>query len=434
MDTLALAIARKLSRFRLSILPPDSRRETLYLWLLRPVLKKLLLNNGSTDGATHFDRVVIVEPSKPCCRDDVKEILIIKCDHIGDFFISLWAFSILRKGFPGARISLLCASWNEGLALASGLFDRVACVDIFPETPAGSLPPFDPKVLAAYDFPQFDLAVDLRIDSDSRFLLDHVQARLKAGFESNSEQPSNRPALPTMNFAMLPPPLHCRGQANYARQTSLLLATFANGIVDLFKIGETPTETFSPYIERGGMRLSRCGKGPIIGICTGARLPTKEWPLKNYISLIELLIDRYDATIVLFGSEIQQPHGNAVLEKVEGNSGNVLNLIGATLLTELPGLVNQLDLYIGGDTALTHVAALLGMKTICLHSGVASIESFGTVGNNVTFLKCASLPCSPCFLEQLAQCSYGHKCMRSISCEEVFRQVETILEVPANIH
>jgi hypothetical protein len=83
-------------------------------------------------------RVLSMRPQGSLRPSDIREILVIKSDHIGDFLLSLPAASIIRQSFPNARISLLCGSWSQDLALKSELFDRVVYVDIFAEVTVDS--------------------------------------------------------------------------------------------------------------------------------------------------------------------------------------------------------------------------------------------------------------------------------------------------------
>jgi len=139
------------------------------------------------------------------------------------------------------------------------------------------------------------------------------------------------------------------------------------------------------------------------------------------------LIDQHDATIVLLGSKRQHTDGEAILRNLGNAARNVVNLIGMLTLAELPGVVHQFDLYVGPDTGTTHLAALLGRKTLCLHAGVSPIESFGPIGPNAVVVKCVNLPCAPCGIQELSGCAHNHRCMRSITAETITHEIEEML-------
>lgn len=426
-DSVAVALARKLVRIRFSIIPAQSRRELVYFRFIRPLLRKLLLRGGSSAGTRAVPRVLSVRPGPPFDRDDVKELLIVKCDHLGDFFLALPAIEILRRGFPAARITLLCASWSRELASGLGLFNRVVCADIFTEASGAGTVPFDPKVLANYNFPEFDIAVDLRIAHESRFLLDHVSARLKAGFEDPLVE------LPPMDFYFCAPSPSTEEAPNYARHTQLLLGAFAGGIVNLFNADRTTFDAFEIDAATSDLPLRRLGTGPLVGINTGSGAPTKNWPLGNFGSVVRHLIAQHDATIVLIGSEHQRRDAIAIVEENNPSSDKIVNFVGAKKLTELPQAIRQLDLYIGHDSGGTHLAAMLGVRTLCLHAGVSALETQGPLGRNVVVLKCFDLPCARCGLTSLAACSYDHRCMQAITPQRVIAEIEEMLALGPSI-
>lgn len=420
MDSVALTLAQRLISLRILAVPPSSRREDFYLRYVRPVVEKVLFRPDPVPASAQATppQVQSMPRGLPLRHGDAKEILIIKTDHIGDFLLSLPAFSILRKGFPSARITLLCGSWIKDFALQSELFDRVVCANISSEVSSERTPPFDLNVLKTYHFPIFDIAIDLRVDPDSRFLLDHVSARLKAGFECDHV---------ALDFAHRAPSWNLCGKPNHARHTLTLLANFADAIVSLFNAEHAANDALQTYIRSGTLRLTRSGTGPLIGISTRTGAKTRDWPLENYVSVIQGLVLQYDATIILLGSKHQKADGDKIKDETATIAGNVVNLIGKIPLAELPHAVNQLDLYIGGDTGGTHLAAMLGRKTLCLHAGVTPLEHFGPVGPDVVVLKCINLPCSPCGLTRLARCANEHQCMRSITPERVMQEIDTML-------
>ena len=123
------------------------------------------------------------------------KLLVLKLDHIGDFFIALPALEKLRRAFRGDHITLLCGPWISDFARAAGIADEVRTYRFFPED--GSRWDGDP-VESLDMFRQtaggpFDIAIDLRFDEDTRFLLGHVEAGLKCGIGSHGAAPVSRP-------------------------------------------------------------------------------------------------------------------------------------------------------------------------------------------------------------------------------------------------
>jgi ADP-heptose:LPS heptosyltransferase len=119
-------------------------------------------------------------------KGGVRRIIILKLDHYGDFVISLPALRDLRATFRNAWIRMVCGSWNRANAEASGLVDEVRTFDYFPENAMAwdGHPVQDLRAFAQAVQGEFDLAVDFRVDEDTRHLLRHIVARLRCGIGS----------------------------------------------------------------------------------------------------------------------------------------------------------------------------------------------------------------------------------------------------------
>ncbi len=309
------------------------------------------------------------------------------------------------------------------------------CVDVFAPLSSIAPPPFDPAVLDVFKLPVFDMAIDLKVEGDTQFLLNHIQARFKAGFEGvrfgSFFHPHFNAVMPKyaqMDFALRAPSEMIGSTSNRARHTQILLASLVNGIVNLYDGQNASTETLKHLTDATSSSITlQRGSGPLIGINTGSGAPTRDWPLENYKALTQQLVADHNATIVLIGSRHEAEDAAALIENLPAQ--NVVNLTGKMPLTELPGIIHQLDLYIGHDTGITHLASVMGQRTLCLHAGVTPCETFGPVGQNVTILKCVNLPCSPCGLRELSHCNFGHQCMRSITVDRVSAEITKILDL-----
>ena len=127
-----------------------------------------------------------------------RKLLVIKLDHIGDFLMGLPALEKLRRAFANDHITLLCGPWNEGFARSSGFFDEIRTYRFFPEDAAewDGRPVENFARFYEVAAGRFDIAVDLRVDEDTRFLLNHVEAELKCGIGTRLRHPFLNILLP----------------------------------------------------------------------------------------------------------------------------------------------------------------------------------------------------------------------------------------------
>jgi ADP-heptose:LPS heptosyltransferase len=127
----------------------------------------------------------------PSPRPDIRRILCLKLDHIGDLLVADLALRLLRKFFPGSHVTLICGEWNADLARQLELAEVVIGISLFHprgadqhdiETAARARSAGIKRLTeVAASQPEFDLAIDLRIDEDTRDLLKLFKARVYAG-------------------------------------------------------------------------------------------------------------------------------------------------------------------------------------------------------------------------------------------------------------
>lgn len=134
----------------------------------------------------------------------VQRVLVLKLDHRGDFITARPAFAALRQRFSQAHLTLACGSWNEVEARTSGLFQEIIVADFFPEVASRTHEGFDQsaavaRAVKALGGKSWDLAIDLRVDRDTRHVLAQVDTTHRAGFGQPGEFPFLDVFLPFMN-------------------------------------------------------------------------------------------------------------------------------------------------------------------------------------------------------------------------------------------
>jgi hypothetical protein len=134
---------------------------------------------------------------------EIGRIVVLKLDHRGDFILATLALRALRNEFPAADITLICGPWNEKAAQELGIFDRVVPFKFYSEAAIhGLMRTYAQRsgelsnLLAGE---AFDLAIDLRVDDDTRELLTVIKARQRAGFGYAERYPFLDIALPFIN-------------------------------------------------------------------------------------------------------------------------------------------------------------------------------------------------------------------------------------------
>lgn len=143
--------------------------------------------------------LMTIESDTPAAR-----VLVMKLDHRGDFITAFAAFKTLREHFADAHLTLACGPWVQAEARQLGLFDSVLPIGFFPEIASqanhDSFPGNNPaNFVKAVAGLSWDLAVDLRVDPDTRPLLAELDVKHRAGFGSTQEFPFLDIFLPFIN-------------------------------------------------------------------------------------------------------------------------------------------------------------------------------------------------------------------------------------------
>jgi ADP-heptose:LPS heptosyltransferase len=337
-------------------------------------------------------------------------ILLLKLDHLGDFVVGMRAMLHIRKAWPDAHLTLVCAPSNVTLAQQLGVFDRIVPYRFFPDAPHEPHADAANRCCGFSDLDlggPFDLAIDMRYDGDTRPLLDLVNARFRAGYAArNRTRPLDLqlPATPQVFYLKLP---------SSAVHAELRLSLLASAVIETFgQRSRHPIESIASARAVDHALAQR----PYIVVATGARKATCKWPIANFVALCAALADKRDHDIVVIGLKNDSADGRAVEQALP--PGRVHNTTGQMRIDELPALVANASLYIGNDTGPTHIAAKLAVPTLCIFSGVADHEVWQPRGPNVRLIRTA-IGCSPCYIDREEQCPVGVKCLKLIAVDDV---------------
>jgi ADP-heptose:LPS heptosyltransferase len=336
-------------------------------------------------------------------------ILLLKLDHIGDLVLAMRAMLRIRNAWPDAHITLVCGPWNVALARQLGLFDHIIAYCFLSEAAPGAPAAVSDRhaAFAALDLGEpFDLAIDMRYDQDTRPLLEAIDARFRAGYSARNLKTALNLELPTTEQASRRDrpllPIHA--------ETRLML--LASAVVEVF--GRPQMHPIHGMA--AAVAAAESPRGPYIVVATGARKTTSKWPIANFVALCAALAEKHGNEIVVIGDGHDAAEGHAIAQALP--PGRVRDSTGQVPIENLPALLSKASLYIGNDTGTTHIAAKLGVPTICVFSGAADYRVWQPVGANVRIIR-VDIGCSPCHLDRKEECPVDVKCLRLIAVDDV---------------
>ena len=140
----------------------------------------------------------------------------------------------------------------------------------------------------------------------------------------------------------------------------------------------------------------------------------KRWPAEKFAELIRwIVVNGY--TVVLVGHQGEYELNESVSQMASCN--NVVNLAGKTSFVDLLELMDSALMMIGNDGGLMHVAAIKGIPSITIMSGIFREKIWDPFGKNSSVIRFPT-ECSNCLNEYF--CPNGtSRCVSEISVETV---------------
>lgn len=168
-------------------------------------------------------------------------------------------------------------------------------------------------------------------------------------------------------------------------------------------------------------------KKPLIGIAITCKNKLKELGFKKVAENANFILDKIDVYVVLIGSVQDIDISNQIIDSIV-KKDRIINAAGKANLKELPSLLERLSLFIGVDTGISYMADALSVPVIHIGGPVNTNEQRPTGKNCIIITKnIACAPCSHVFKTTSACANKTRDCIESVSSEEVFNAVNSIL-------
>jgi ADP-heptose:LPS heptosyltransferase/GT2 family glycosyltransferase len=355
--------------------------------------------------------------------DDVRTILVVKLDHIGDCIVAMPAIRRLKRHFPAARIAVLSSKASAAVWSMEPAVEQVIEFEFFHARSQLGQVALDESDLIALRTRLtplgFDLAIDLRKHPETRHVLQYSGARLLAGFD-------HRGQFPWLDFA-----LEWSGDQSYVRKrqhTASDLVNLADAVAAACEGQRRPIAAMPPALRSlpPGEHCELFAR-PIICVHASAGNDMKQWPTEYFAALIDLLVEDGNVNVALVGGNDDRPIADEVVGQVRC-SGAVHSLVGRLKLAELPSFIAGCALFVGNDSGPKHIAAGLGIPTVGIHSGVVDAREWGPIGPRAIAIE-RDMTCSPCYLTKLGDCRRELACLRQLSPGDVFRACKRLVDV-----
>ena len=374
------------------------------------------------DYAPEAEPVQVLTAGHPVvARGEIRRILAIKVDHIGDFITAFPAFRRIKQCFPDAHLTVLAAKASLALAALEPAIDAVIEFNLFHARSERGRRLLDGRRLAKLAEQlapgRFDLALDLRRQAETRPILQASGARWLAGFDTGY-------AHPWLDISVA-----FEGDVATKYKDGHIAEALA-GLVDTVSarcdgdrrilagpVDRAAARAFALSLLGDAASRSLAGRS-LVFVHTGAGNGTKQWPADAFAGLIDLLIDKAGACVAIIGAADEMAFAGRVAKRVRRRE-RLFSLVGKSGLADLPLLLRGADLYVGNDSGPKHIAAAVGVPTVGVHSGTVDPGEWGAAGPAALTVR-RNVTCSPCYIGVVADCHRGLACLTGITAGDVF--------------
>lgn len=370
---------------------------------------------------------LLKEKDKRPSTDDLRGVIVIKIDAIGDFIIwldSAAQYSVLYKNEP---ITLVCNTMCEQIAKHTGLFDKVIAID---SKRFESDNKYKKEVLKNLEMQENRLllqpAYSRTIDMD--LLAYRIPAKEKIAFKADESR---------INLSRY---MTIRPVRKYADKVydSLIDTTdgwlmeskrnaeFIRGLGEKFEAGY-------PSLPEHAVKEGVIPKDSYVVIFPGASSGKKMWSVDNFAVIIEYIVEKWNREIYICGSKGESKLAEDVIACINSNASRkkTHNYCGRTNLLELAEVIRHALYVVSNDTSGIHFAAAVNTKGICLFGEFAygrflPYETEREEEHNEIYVCHAGMDCKGCSVGKMtAECkahlmSTGrYLCIDKISMDEV---------------
>ena len=263
------------------------------------------------------------------------KVLFIRGGAVGDFILTMPAIKLMRNSLPDNEIEILGYPAIAELAVTSGLADRVRSIEdgrlatFF--APGAKLDPDWCSYLSG-----FDLVVSYLYDPDGYFSenlkVAGVKTLIRAPFRPVETEP------------------HVHAAIQLAQ----------------------PLEEVALYVEDPELTLeypdasTEVRQHPLIALHPGSGSPTKNWSFESWVKVLRHLQKEFsDAEFVITAGEAERERIGEITRLLR-DADIAHRLLIDQSLSELAAFYRNVDLYLGHDSGISHLAASAGAEAVLL--------------------------------------------------------------------
>lgn len=366
------------------------------------------------------DRIAM--PSHAPRRTAARSVLVVVTRRIGDVLLATPLIRSIRRDWPAAAIDVLAFEGTQGVIAANPDVRRVLTV------------PQRPRLLQHLGFAlrllrRYDIALSL-VPGDRPTFYAFIAGKWRAGLllDTPRERWKRRFLQQWVAFD--------------ERNTHTVLMHLA--LADILGVAPLREVVVSWRQEEAAQvdRLLGVSAAPLAVLHPHPKFNYKMWHMSGWIELARWLSERGYRIVLSGGGDAAEIR--YVTELAARLPAQALNLAGRLTLGAAAALLARARLYVGPDTALTHMAAALGVPTVAFYGPTDPVKwgpwpkNYTATGNpwrrlgsqtlaGVSLIQ-GNMPCAPCQQEGCDRHVESYSdCLTALPAARVIAAVENLI-------
>ncbi|MFH1729862.1 MAG: glycosyltransferase family 9 protein [Pseudomonadota bacterium] len=334
---------------------------------------------------------------------EIKNILVIRLDRLGDLVLTTGIFEMLRKLYPNAKIHALINENLKDVLNNNPYVDET--IGINPSL-KGLLNLLIQNELKKY---KFDLAIDCQANYKlfPAIICFLSKAKIRLGFPIFGKEAFYN--------------LQCTSSTDNKHLIELNRDLVNTVSIDKLETQSPPCIIADPKafdkIEKKLKDLGINSNDKILCIHPGATHQTQRWFPHRFADLAQRLFKEFDLKPILLVGKNE----DMIAQEIIKESKIEIKILNNLKLSEMITLFRRSSLLVCNNSGPLHVAAAIGTKNVSTMG--PTIESrFKPIGKNSLYIR-KNLSCSPC---TLVKCNH-HSCMNLIKVENMYEKCVELL-------
>ncbi len=338
-------------------------------------------------------------------QSDIKNILVVNVNWVGDVIFSAPVFSALKSAYPQAKISCLAPLRVVEILESNPHVDDII---VYEESGEHANPLAKLKLILQLRRKQFDAVFLLHRSLTKALLVFLAGVPVRVGYDTKG-----RGFLLTHHVKPLSSGAH---RMDYYLN---VVESFGVEINDKTYVLDIDNEA-SRFIDKILAEYHITKNDFLVVIHPGGNWDLKRWPKEHFAALINRLMGQLSCKVILAGGKDDIALVESILKQTQHKP---IALTGQMTLKQLMALMQKARVVISADSGPLHLASSVGTQTIGLF-GPTRPEVTGPRGKVKAVIVQNDVACNrtPCYFLSCPD----NICMKSITAEQVFNEIRKI--------